>query len=97
MPKTTQVTLTWQGSGNSDSTSEVIPLPIPYELPPQPYTPEGPALFLIHSFRFWHHIYLNSGISSADVPWSWDRRYTKKDVYGQGWPRQVQLYSVQDS
>ncbi|KAF5474729.1 hypothetical protein F2P56_006600 [Juglans regia] len=72
VPRTTQVTLTWQGSRNSDPTSEVIPLPIPYELPPQPYTPE-------------------------DVPWSWDRRYTKKDVYGQVWPRQVQLYSIQDS
>ncbi|KQK15923.1 tyrosyl-DNA phosphodiesterase 1 [Brachypodium distachyon] len=22
-----------------------------------------------------------------DVPWSWDRRYTKKDVYGAVWPR----------
>ncbi|KAH6773794.1 tyrosyl-DNA phosphodiesterase-like protein [Perilla frutescens var. frutescens] len=26
--------------------------------------------------------------SSGDVPWSWDRRYTEKDVYGQVWPRQ---------
>jgi hypothetical protein len=25
--------------------------------------------------------------SLADVPWSWDRRYTKKDVYGSVWPR----------
>ncbi|CAM0906127.1 unnamed protein product [Alopecurus aequalis] len=23
----------------------------------------------------------------GDVPWSWDRRYTKKDVYGSVWPR----------
>ncbi|KAL1355456.1 hypothetical protein HN51_007488 [Arachis hypogaea] len=45
------------------STSQLtIPLPVPYELPPQPY-------------------------SSQDVPWSWDRRYSKKDVYGQVWPR----------
>lgn len=66
------VTLTWQGSRNSGLSSEVIPLPVPYELPPQPYT-------------------------SEDVPWSWDRRYTKKDVYGQVWPRQVQLYTFQDS
>ncbi|WCJ20295.1 Tyrosyl-DNA phosphodiesterase 1 [Euphorbia peplus] len=56
------VTLAWQGT--TDSSSEVISLPVPYELPPQPY-------------------------SSEDVPWSWDRRYTKKDVYGQVWPRLV--------
>ncbi|ONM57960.1 Tyrosyl-DNA phosphodiesterase 1 [Zea mays] len=24
---------------------------------------------------------------TQDVPWSWDRRYTKKDVYGSVWPR----------
>ncbi|XVF27815.1 hypothetical protein REPUB_Repub14bG0141400 [Reevesia pubescens] len=60
--KTKLVTLAWQGS----KTSEVIPLPVPYELSPQPY-------------------------SSEDVPWSWDRRYNKKDGYGQVWPRQVQL------
>ncbi|KAI6704001.1 hypothetical protein NL676_013137 [Syzygium grande] len=35
--------------------------------------------------------------SQEDVPWSWDRRYTKKDVYGQVWPRQVQLYAFQES
>ncbi|XP_065879228.1 tyrosyl-DNA phosphodiesterase 1 [Euphorbia lathyris] len=56
------VTLAWQGT--KDSSSEVISLPVPYELPPQPY-------------------------SSEDVPWSWDRRYTKKDVYGNVWPRFV--------
>ncbi|XP_024159807.1 tyrosyl-DNA phosphodiesterase 1 isoform X2 [Rosa chinensis] len=68
------VTLNWQGNRNTDSSSEVITLPVPYELPPQPYT-------------------------TQDVPWSWDRRYTKKDVYGQVWPRQVQLYAaaLQDS
>ncbi|XP_049395468.1 tyrosyl-DNA phosphodiesterase 1 [Solanum stenotomum] len=55
------VTLAWQGKGNDDS-SEVIKLPVPYELPPKPYSPE-------------------------DIPWSWDRRYTKKDIYGQVWPR----------
>lgn len=54
------VTLTREGS----KTSEIIPLPVPYELPPEPY-------------------------SSEDVPWSWDRTYHKKDVYGQVWPRQV--------
>ncbi|KAH8512075.1 hypothetical protein H0E87_009321 [Populus deltoides] len=67
--RTTLVTLKWQGT--SDSASEVIPLPVPYELPPKPYT-------------------------SEDVPWSWDRRYSKKDVYGQVWPRTVQLYTSQD-
>ncbi|GMI77533.1 tyrosyl-DNA phosphodiesterase 1 [Hibiscus trionum] len=56
--KTKLVTLAWQGS----KTSEVITLPVPYELPPERY-------------------------SSEDVPWSWDRRYTKKDVYGHVWPR----------
>ncbi|KAM3239007.1 tyrosyl-DNA phosphodiesterase 1 isoform X1 [Capsicum annuum] len=65
------VTLAWQGKGNDDS-SEVIKLPVPYELPPKPYSPE-------------------------DIPWSWDRRYTKKDVYGQVWPRQVNLYTNQGS
>ncbi|XP_051128605.1 tyrosyl-DNA phosphodiesterase 1 isoform X2 [Andrographis paniculata] len=34
--------------------------------------------------------------SHGDVPWSWDRQYTEKDVYGQVWPRQVKLYSNQD-
>ncbi|XP_031257301.1 tyrosyl-DNA phosphodiesterase 1-like isoform X1 [Pistacia vera] len=70
--KTKLVTLTWQGSRNTDEFSEIITLPVPYELPPQRY-------------------------SSEDVPWSWDRRYSKKDVYGQVWPRQVQLYACQDS
>ncbi|KAL5578945.1 hypothetical protein UlMin_011387 [Ulmus minor] len=70
--KTELVTLQWERSSNAVSTSEVIQLPVPYELPPQPY-------------------------SSGDVPWSWDRRYNKKDVYGQVWPRQVQLYTNQDS
>ncbi|CAL5412027.1 unnamed protein product [Camellia sinensis] len=33
------VTLAWQGSKNTDS-SAVIPLPVPYELPPKPYSSE---------------------------------------------------------
>ncbi|EOA23023.1 hypothetical protein CARUB_v10003786mg [Capsella rubella] len=54
------VTMSWQGDRDSP---EIISLPIPYQLPPTPYSPE-------------------------DVPWSWDRGgYTKKDVYGQVWPR----------
>ncbi|XP_057437194.1 tyrosyl-DNA phosphodiesterase 1 [Lotus japonicus] len=63
MKKTKLVTLTGLTMETTPSSSEVIiPLPVPYELPPKPY-------------------------SSEDVPWSWDRRYTKKDVYGQVWPR----------
>lgn len=69
--RTKLVTLAWQGNSNTDS-SEVIRLPVPYELPPKPY-------------------------SAKDVPWSWDRRYQKKDVFGQVWPRQVQLYTSQDA
>ncbi|KAK3035085.1 hypothetical protein RJ639_032587 [Escallonia herrerae] len=65
------VTLGWQGNRNLES-SEVIALPVPYELPPPRYT-------------------------SEDIPWSWDRRYHKKDVYGQVWPRQIQLYMSQGS
>ncbi|CAO2842603.1 unnamed protein product [Amaranthus hypochondriacus] len=34
--------------------------------------------------------------SSEDIPWSWDRQYSQKDIYGQVWPRQVKLYSAQD-
>ncbi|XP_031397042.1 tyrosyl-DNA phosphodiesterase 1 isoform X1 [Punica granatum] len=70
--RTKLVTLLGQGCEKTDLSSEVIPLPVPYELPPRPY-------------------------SSEDVPWSWDRRYNKKDVYGQVWPRPVQLYAFQDS
>ncbi|CAN6811184.1 unnamed protein product [Brassica oleracea] len=53
------VTMTWQGNRDSP---EIISLPVPYQLPPKPY-------------------------SSEDVPWSWDRGYSKKDVYGQVWAR----------
>ncbi|XP_031129904.1 tyrosyl-DNA phosphodiesterase 1 [Ipomoea triloba] len=56
------VTLAWRGKSDTESAEVVIKLPLPYELPPRPYSPE-------------------------DVPWSWDRRYTKKDVYGKVWPR----------
>ncbi|KAJ8442278.1 hypothetical protein Cgig2_011201 [Carnegiea gigantea] len=34
--------------------------------------------------------------SSQDVPWAWDRKYTKKDVHGEVWPRPVKLYTAQD-
>ncbi|KAL1205929.1 Tyrosyl-DNA phosphodiesterase 1 [Cardamine amara subsp. amara] len=53
------VTMTWQGDRDSP---EIISFPVPYQLPPKPYSPK-------------------------DVPWSWDRGYSKKDVYGQVWPR----------
>ncbi|KAI3863098.1 hypothetical protein MKW98_015556 [Papaver atlanticum] len=60
--QTKLVTLCWKGNKNTHSSSEVITLPVPYELPPQPY-------------------------SSEDVPWSWDKRYFKKDVHGLVWAR----------
>lgn len=60
--KTKLATLCYNENRTAQS-SEIIKLPVPYQLPPQPYT-------------------------SEDVPWSWDRRYTKKDVYGQTWPLQ---------
>ncbi|KAL2655301.1 hypothetical protein AAZV13_04G059400 [Glycine max] len=63
MKKTKLVTLTGIKKESMHSSSEVIiPLPLPYELPPLPY-------------------------SSQDIPWSWDRQYNKKDVYGHVWPR----------
>ncbi|XP_028767822.1 tyrosyl-DNA phosphodiesterase 1 isoform X2 [Neltuma alba] len=64
MRRTKFVTLVGMTSEAADSSSEVIPLPVPYELPPQPY-------------------------SSQDVPWSWDRQYSKKDVYGKVWPQLI--------
>ncbi|XP_039796386.1 tyrosyl-DNA phosphodiesterase 1-like isoform X4 [Panicum virgatum] len=60
--KTKLVTLCWKGDEESEPFTKTVRLPVPYQLPPQPYGPE-------------------------DVPWSWDRRYTKKDVYGSVWPR----------
>ncbi|CAM0146194.1 unnamed protein product [Urochloa decumbens] len=60
--KTKLVTLCWKGDEEKEPSTKTIRLPVPYQLPPQPYGTE-------------------------DVPWSWDRRYTKKDVYGSVWPR----------
>ncbi|KAE9606436.1 putative phosphodiesterase I [Lupinus albus] len=63
MKKTKLVTLCGMGRESRDwLPEEMIPFPVPYELPPQPYSPQ-------------------------DVPWSWDRQYSNKDVYGQVWPR----------
>jgi len=31
----------------------------------------------------------------ADIPWSWDKQYRQPDVYGESWPRSVQLYKQQ--
>ncbi|KAJ3705221.1 hypothetical protein LUZ61_008926 [Rhynchospora tenuis] len=70
--KTQLVSLCWNKGGESNSSQEIVRLPIPYQLPPPPYT-------------------------SEDIPWSWDKRYTKKDVYGQTWPRHVQMYTSEDS
>eukprot|EP00252_Welwitschia_mirabilis_P005216 TRINITY_DN15700_c0_g1_i1.p1 TRINITY_DN15700_c0_g1~~TRINITY_DN15700_c0_g1_i1.p1 ORF type:complete len:580 (-),score=95.55 TRINITY_DN15700_c0_g1_i1:217-1956(-) len=33
--------------------------------------------------------------NQEDVPWSWDRQYQKPDVYGEVWPRSVNLYTFQ--
>ncbi|XP_078157111.1 tyrosyl-DNA phosphodiesterase-like protein isoform X2 [Carex rostrata] len=63
-PKAKLVSLCWNRERESNSSSEIVRLPIPYQLPPPTYT-------------------------SEDIPWSWDRRYTKKDVYGQTWPNHV--------
>lgn len=60
--KTKLVTLCWKGDEEKEPSTRFVRLPVPYQLPPQPYGTE-------------------------DVPWSWDRRYTKKDVYGSVWPR----------
>ncbi|RCV36125.1 hypothetical protein SETIT_7G294600v2 [Setaria italica] len=60
--KTKLVTLCWKGDEEKEPSTKTVRLPVPYQLPPQPYGTE-------------------------DVPWSWDRRYTKKDVYGSVWPR----------
>ena len=59
--RTKLVTLTWQGSRNPESSSEVTQLPVPYELPPQPYTSEGHPLYpLSHYCAFRSRIYLTS-------------------------------------
>nr|XP_015646620.1 tyrosyl-DNA phosphodiesterase 1 [Oryza sativa Japonica Group] len=60
--KTKLVTLCWKSDEEKEQSTEIIRLPVPYQLPPKPYGTE-------------------------DVPWSWDKRYTKKDVYGSVWPR----------
>lgn len=44
--KTELVTLAWQENKKRESLSEVIQLPIPYELPPQPYGPQGQATLI---------------------------------------------------
>ncbi|XP_020217732.1 tyrosyl-DNA phosphodiesterase 1 isoform X2 [Cajanus cajan] len=62
MKKTKLVTLTGLRGRMHSSSEVIIQLPLPYELPPMPY-------------------------SSQDTPWSWDRQYNKKDVYGNVWPR----------
>ncbi|KAF8669111.1 hypothetical protein HU200_051435 [Digitaria exilis] len=60
--KTKLVTLCWKGDEEKESSTKIVRLPVPYQLPPQHY-------------------------GAHDVPWSWDRRYTEKDVYGSVWPR----------
>ncbi|KAL6840577.1 hypothetical protein ACP4OV_029441 [Aristida adscensionis] len=58
--KTKLVTLCWKSDEEKETSTEIVRLPVPYQLPPQLYGAE-------------------------DVPWSWDPRYTKKDVYGSVW------------
>lgn len=41
------MTLNWERSSNKVSSSGVITLPVPYELPPQPYSSEGDVLILL--------------------------------------------------
>jgi hypothetical protein len=44
------VSLCWNKEGESNSTTEIVRLPIPYQLPPPPYTSQGP-LFLYLFFK----------------------------------------------
>lgn len=83
------VSLVWKG--DNEECGEVIRLPVPYQIPPRPYSSGGLYSYFILGERV-----ISNHLSVADVPWSWDRRYTEKDVYGQVWPRQVKLYSSQD-
>jgi hypothetical protein len=41
----------------------------------------------------WRMVYLEW--VEADIPWSWDKQYRQPDVYGESWPRSVQLYKQQ--
>ena len=40
------MTLAWQENRKRESLSEVIQLPLPYELPPQPYGPQGQTILI---------------------------------------------------
>lgn len=51
------VTMTWQGDRDSP---EIISLPIPYELPPKPYSAEG---VFLHSFSNKYHSFLSQVIN----------------------------------
>lgn len=86
--KTKLVTLSGLARETTHSSSEVIiQLPVPYQLPPLPYSSEGCAFLLTYS-KSTNSCYVSSNyLSFADEPWSWDRQYFKKDVYGQVWPR----------
>ncbi|OVA11144.1 Tyrosyl-DNA phosphodiesterase [Macleaya cordata] len=70
--RTKMVTLCWQGNRNTDLSSEVITLPVPYELPPQPYTSEGQAVVLPEATQ----MFLGHGISDITR-----RMFT--DMFGQ--------------
>jgi len=92
MKKTKLVTLTGIKKESMHSSSEVIiPLPLPYELPPLPYSSQGRDLSLTFFLVCLSGMTLVTCLlilfPSADIPWSWDRQYNKKDVYGHVWPR----------
>jgi tyrosyl-DNA phosphodiesterase 1 len=46
MIRTKLVTLGWKGDEEKEQpTEEIVRLPVPYQLPPEPYRPEGLSLF----------------------------------------------------
>lgn len=52
------MTLNWERSLNTvSSSSKVIKLPVPYELPPQPYSSEGHVLFNLFSLFYFFNLY----------------------------------------
>ena len=54
------MTLVGMTSETPNSSSELIPLPIPYELPPQPYSSQGHALS-VHTI-LWRHCLIHCTI-----------------------------------
>lgn len=73
--KTKLVTLAWQGKQDAES-AEVIKLPLPYKLPPVPYSPEGktpssfPFLFFFKNREFLLLLNTNSLLPTYDCPFA---------------------------